>query len=202
MIANLVPWKRHDLFVEAAILLRDFRDDDGRPPTWVIAGSDLFGEHADYVAALRKRVENAGIADRFVWLEGRGAADILPGLDLLVHPAAEEPFGRVICEAMAAGVPIVACDAAGPGSILTDCLTGFLFPNVVESRKAKVPSRKSAGEGQIMAGKLAERIRFALTHPAARMAVSAAARTTVFERYAIDRVADEVAALHSLLVRA
>ncbi len=183
MIAHLVPWKRHDLFVEAAILLRDFRDAEGRPITWIIAGSDLFGEHADYVAALRKRIVDAGLAERFVWLEGRSAAEILPGLDLLVHPTDQEPFGRVICEAMAAGVPIVACDAAGPGSILEDGQTGFLF----------LPGGPRLSGPQSLATDLAERIRFALTHPNECASVAKAAKTVARERHSIDRVADEIA---------
>jgi glycosyltransferase involved in cell wall biosynthesis len=190
MIAHLVPWKRHDLFVEAAILLRDFWDAEGRPITWIIAGSDLFGEHANYVAALRKRIAAAGLAERFLWLEGRKAAEILPSLGLLVHPTDQEPFGRVICEAMAAGVPVVACDAAGPGSILTDRETGFLFSRQVEGRKSKVESRKSK-----VAAALAERIRFALTHPEERTAVAKAAQAVVRDRYSIERVSDEITAL-------
>ena len=191
MIANLVPWKRHDLFIEAASLLRDFTDAEGRPIRWVVAGSDLFGEHADSVAALRKRIAAAGLSDRFVWLEGRCAAEILPGLDLLVHPTDKEPFGRVICEAMAAGVPIVACNAAGPGSILEDGQTGFLFSRQVEGRKSKVESRKS----KVAAAALAERIRFALTHPNECAAVAKAAQAVVRDRYSIERVADEITAL-------
>lgn len=192
MVAHLVPWKRHDLFVEAAILLRDFRDAAGRPITWTIAGSDLFGEHADYVASLRRRIDEAGLTDRFVWLEGRSAADILPGLDLLVHPTAEEPFGRVICEAMAAGVPVVACDAAGPGSILEDGKTGFLFPKQVESGERTVESRHDAKA----AATIAARIRHALTHPEECASVAAAAKKIVRDRHGIERVADKISAIY------
>ncbi len=202
MVAHLVPWKRHDLFVEAAILLRDFRDVGGWPITWIIAGSDLFGEHADYVAALRKRIAAAGLGERFVWLEGCSAAEILPGLDLLVHPTDQEPFGRVICEAMAAGVPVVACNSAGPGAILLDGKTGFLFPKQVKSGKWKVVS----GKWKVVSGKsssltamalaIAERIRYALTHPSECAAVAAAAKAVVRDRYAIGRVADELTALY------
>ena len=195
MVAHLVPWKRHDLFVDAAILLRDFRDAKDRPINWMIAGSDLFGEHADYVFALRKRIADAGLADRFIWLEGRTAAEILPQLDLLVHPTAEEPFGRVICEAMAAGIPVVACDSAGPGSILSDGKTGFLFPKQVESGKWKVVSGELTPLPATAAA-IAERIRHALTHPDECAAVVAAAKTVVRDRYAVERVADELAAIY------
>ncbi len=194
MVANLVPWKRHDLFIEAAVLLRDFRDTEGRPINWVIAGCDLFGEHDDYVASLKKRIADAGLTDRFTWFEGRGAPAIFPSLDLLVHPTAEEPFGRVICEAMAAGVPVVACNSAGPGSILSDGKTGFLFPKQVENGKWKVVSGKLRPQP---AAALAERIRYALMHPDECAAVAAAAKTVVRERYAIGRVAYEITALYS-----
>jgi glycosyltransferase involved in cell wall biosynthesis len=190
MVANLVPWKRHDLFIEAAVLLRDFRDTEGRPINWVIAGCDLFGEHDDYVATLKKRIADAGLTNRFVWLEGRSATEIFPLLDLLVHPTAEEPFGRVICEAMAAGVPVVACDSAGPGSILSDGKTGFLFPKQVERRTSNVECRSA------MAVALAERIRYALTHPAECAAIAAAAKAVVRDRYAIGRVADKISAFY------
>ena len=175
--------------------LRDFRDAAGRPITWVIAGSDLFGEHADYVAALRKRIADAGLVERFVWLGGRSAAEILPDLDLLVHPTDKEPFGRVICEAMAAGVPVVACDAAGPGSILRDgqTETGFLFSLQIEGRKSKVKGQRL----KIEAAVLAERIRFALTHPVKCAAVAKAAQAIVHDRYTIKRVADEITAIYA-----
>ena len=195
MIANLVPWKRHDLFIEAAILLRDFRDAQGRPINWVIAGSDLFGEHAAYVASLKKRIDDAGLTDRFVWLEGRGPKEILPSLHLLVHPTAEEPFGRVICEAMAAGIPVVACDSAGPGSILSDGKTGFLFPKQVVSGKCKVLSGKLKPLPETAVA-VAERIRFALAHPDECAAIAAAAKVVVRDRYAIGRVAEEMAAIY------
>lgn len=190
MVAHLVPWKRHALFIEAAVLLREFRNAEGKPINWIIAGSDLFVEHADYVATLKKRIADAGLTNRFVWLEGRSATEIFPLLDLLVHPTAEEPFGRVICEAMAAGVPVVACDSAGPGSILSDGKTGFLFPKQVERRTSNVECRSA------MAVAIAERIRYALMHPGECAAVAASAKAVVRDRYAIGRVADEISALY------
>ena len=195
MIANLVPWKRHDLFIEAAVLLRDFRDALGRPISLVIAGSDLFNEHADYVSSLKKRIGDTDLTDHFVWLEGRSAAEILPTLDLLVHPTAEEPFGRVICEAMAAGVPVVACDSAGPGSILSDGKTGFLFPKQVVSGERKEVSEKLRPL-PATAVVIAERIRYALTHPDECAAVTSAAKAVVRDRYTVERVADELAAIY------
>ncbi len=187
MLAHLIPWKRHDLFIAAADQLRDFRDSNGHPITWVIAGSDLFGEHASYIASLRRAIEIAGLKDRFVWLEGRDGASILQSLGILVHPTPSEPFGRVICEAMARGVPVVACNAAGPGSILEDNVTGFLF--------APTALRDGLNRQDKTCQALADRIRFVLTHPKERSQVVQTAAQEVRARYGVDRVADNVAQL-------
>ena len=44
-------------------------------------------------------------------------ARLLPELTLLVHPARQEPLGRVLLEAAAAGVPIIATDVGGTREI-------------------------------------------------------------------------------------
>ncbi len=47
--------------------------------------------------------------------------------DLLVHTSPEEPFGLVVLEAMAANLPVLVPDAAGPGAIVEDGVNGFKF---------------------------------------------------------------------------
>jgi glycosyltransferase involved in cell wall biosynthesis len=47
--------------------------------------------------------------------------------DLLVHTCPVEPFGLVILEAMAANLPVLVGDAAGPGGIVEDGVSGFKF---------------------------------------------------------------------------
>ncbi len=41
------------------------------------------------------------------------SSELYPQLDLLLHPARQEPYGMVIAEAMAAGVPVVISDQCG-----------------------------------------------------------------------------------------
>ncbi len=182
MVAHLVPWKRHDTFIAAAARLRDFRDAFGAPITWILAGRDLFGEHKGYIGKLRRTVRDAGLESRFFWIDNHDGAEVIPALDLLVHPAEGEPFGRVVCEAMACGVPVVARDDAGPGSILEDGETGFL----VETQEAAV---------------FAERIAFVLSHQDVAGAAAGAAMAVVRDRYAVARVADEVDALYRSVAR-
>ncbi|MGD0542728.1 MAG: glycosyltransferase family 4 protein [Tepidisphaeraceae bacterium] len=47
--------------------------------------------------------------------------------DLLIHTSPEEPFGLVVLEAMAANLPVLVADAAGPGAIVEDGVNGFKF---------------------------------------------------------------------------
>jgi len=55
-------------------------------------------------------------------------ADLLPEFELLVHPARQEPFGRVLLEAAAAARPIVATNVGGTAEMLTDEAEALLVP--------------------------------------------------------------------------
>ena len=56
--------------------------------------------------------------------------DIYRDMDILLFPAEKEPFGRVITEAMSAGVLVVAADSGAIPEIITHNKDGILFANV------------------------------------------------------------------------
>lgn len=123
MIAHIVPWKRHDVFISAAALIRKQRPDT----QFVVVGRDLFGENARHMAKLEEQVQQEGLGDCFTWIKDLDAPEaILPAFDVLLHPPRQEPFGRVICEAMAARVPVVATESAGPATIIKQSVSGIL----------------------------------------------------------------------------
>jgi glycosyltransferase involved in cell wall biosynthesis len=126
MVGNLTPWKRHDLFLEVADRLLRQSPDQFR---FVIAGDDRFDDHADYVASLRRRTAAPPLAGRVHWA---GYCEDMPGImqamDILLHPASREPFGRVVVEAMAAGNPVVAVRDGGPADSVVHGQTGWLTP--------------------------------------------------------------------------
>ena len=53
----------------------------------------------------------------------------LETLDILVHASLiPEPFGQVVIEGMASGLPVVAPRAGGPAEVIEDGVTGILYP--------------------------------------------------------------------------
>jgi glycosyltransferase involved in cell wall biosynthesis len=70
---------------------------------------------------VKQQLTTGGLAGRAHFLgERRDVPDLLPELTLLVHPARQEPLGRVLLEAAACGVPIVATDVGGTREIFRD----------------------------------------------------------------------------------
>jgi len=117
MAANIVPWKRHDLFLECLAEIRA-RDAGVRG---IIVGADLFDEHLQHAAWLMERARDLGLQHALTWKAGVRRAEmaaLLAGAAVVIHPAGAEPFGRIVIEAMASATPVVAVDAAGPQEIL------------------------------------------------------------------------------------
>jgi glycosyltransferase involved in cell wall biosynthesis len=110
MLGRLAPWKGQNVFLEA--FAEAFRGTETRGR---VIGEALFGEDA-YAQGLVEQAERLGISGQ---IEFRGfREDIwseLAELDILVHCSVlPEPFGQVVLEGMAAGVPVVASNEGGP----------------------------------------------------------------------------------------
>jgi glycosyltransferase involved in cell wall biosynthesis len=123
LIGRLAPWKGQDVFLRA--FARAFPAGEERA---AVVGGALFGEDG-YAQTLPRLARNLGIAER-VDLRGHRADvwDELSQIDVLVHASVTpEPFGQVILEGMAAGVPVIAAGAGGPAEILRHEETGILY---------------------------------------------------------------------------
>ncbi|MBI3967985.1 MAG: glycosyltransferase family 4 protein, partial [Chloroflexi bacterium] len=126
--SRLTPWKGQDRFVHAAAKLAE------RFPTarFVVAGSPEAGQahQQEYFESLKRLTADLGIADR-VLFPGylSNLQDLMATMDVFVLPSVQpEPFGMVIVEAMALGVPVVATNGGGPREIVRDWETGLLVP--------------------------------------------------------------------------
>ncbi len=81
----------------------------------------------EYLSRLQAEVDRLGLAERVHFLGyRRDARALMAGVDILVSAAVQEPFGRSLIEAMAAGVPVVATRSGGPEEIVDDGVSGYL----------------------------------------------------------------------------
>jgi glycosyltransferase involved in cell wall biosynthesis len=124
MIGRIAPEKGQREFIEAA------RTVSRRHPGWrfVICGASLFADAAGVAYEAQVREAAAGLPVEFLgWRDDAGA--VLASLDLLVVPSlGREATTRVILEAFAAGVPVLASNAGGIAEVVVEGQTGFLTP--------------------------------------------------------------------------
>jgi glycosyltransferase involved in cell wall biosynthesis len=134
IVGRLAAWKGQDLFLEAFARALP----DGDTEAWVV-GQAMFGEDEWYADTLPDQAEHLGIAERVVFRGFReNVWDELAQIHVLVHCSViPEPFGQVVVEGMAAGVPVIAADSGGPAEIITDGVNGLLTaPGDVEALAA------------------------------------------------------------------
>ena len=125
IVGRLAGWKGQHIFLEAASKLVEA----GIDAQFLIAGTAMFGEDS-YVADLHSQVDRLGLQGKVQFL---GHVDpieaFLPTVSILVHASTSpEPFGQVVIEGMAAGIPVVATDGGGVKETVVHGETGLLVP--------------------------------------------------------------------------
>ncbi|MDB5076021.1 MAG: hypothetical protein JWO42_2200 [Chloroflexi bacterium] len=130
-VGQLTPWKGHIDALDAFGILR-FTHPQAH---FVIAGSSKFmGAHRRfdtklYEIQLRHRSTAPDLAGHVHMVgEIQCPTELYSAADLLVVPSWEEPFGRVVIEAMAASCPVLATNAGGIPEIVTHGVDGWLVP--------------------------------------------------------------------------
>lgn len=125
IIGQIAPWKRQEDAVEAAAKLVEEGHD---LYLWVVGEAKFRQENIEYEIALRNRVEELGIAHRVRFTGFRkDVMEICAAADLLFLCSDNEPFGRVVIEAMSQGIPVVGTRAGGVPEIIEDGENGFLY---------------------------------------------------------------------------
>ena len=177
MILGLIsPTKRTDLAVEvAARVVRevpDFKLD-------VVGSARFRDEDFALEAELHRRVEADPQLRDSVRFTGHtdDVASHLADARFLLHCRPDEPFGIVLLEAMAAGLPVVAPAGGGPLDIVQDGVTGLLYP----------PDDAAAAAAKVLE---------LLRDPDAAQRMGEAGRARVAEQFSLD---DQVSALETLL---
>ncbi len=174
MIAHLVPWKRHDVFIEMAAQIAATRPD----VHFALVGRDMLGGQKAYRKSLRQLATSRGLDAVCHWFENTyDVRDVLQSMDMLVHPPHDEPFGRVLCEAMSLCRPVIAVRHNGPAAIVEHGVNGLLveYPD---------PARFAAA------------VLHLLDNPAQAAAWGEAGRKRVVERFNILRTASQMRAVY------
>lgn len=182
MPAIFAKWKGHLQVVEA------FEQAAAELPGahLVLVGGAIYDTSAErgFAEELVKRVGRASVGgsgskltDRIHFLRHNPEPwRLYPEFDVAVHFSTRpEPFGRVVAEALASGVPVIAARAGGPMEIVDEGKTGWLVePNDVRALAATMVSA----------------MRAAATDAGAQM--RRAARETIETRFTAERYAAEV----------
>ena len=172
LISNLkVPRKRPDTFIRIAGRLNE----EG-----VQAAYPVVGElRPDRLRKLEDIAESAGCRDRIIFAGSQTPASAwIAACDVVIAPAVDEAFGRVLVEAAMLGVPVVAADDGGHREIIDDGRTGFLF----------------APDDIRIAAQATRRL---LTDRCLRDRIAAAASAAARRRFSVDTHADRVTELYA-----
>ncbi len=123
LVGRLQSWKGQDRILRAQAILRE----RGVPFHLLIVGGDSYGLSPEYAASLSSLVDELGLAGAVTMTgEVPDAGPYVERMDALVNASDPEPFGIVLLEAMARGVPVLAVDSGGPGDFIDDGQTGVL----------------------------------------------------------------------------
>jgi glycosyltransferase involved in cell wall biosynthesis len=130
VVGQITPWKGQLDAIRALALLRD------RFPAahLLLVGEVKFArrstryDNVAYAAELRSEIGRQDLWDRVQLLGERSdLPDVMSAMDVLLVPSWEEPFGRVVIEAMALGVAVIATSVGGTVEIITDGVDGLLL---------------------------------------------------------------------------
>lgn len=170
MVAHIVPWKRHDIFIHMAGIMARER----KHAQFVIVGGDMFGEHKDWIGELMELRDKLALKDRLLFAGVRDdIATVMNAIDILVHPTPTEPFGRAIVEAMAVGKAVIAINAFGPAELISDGINGLLVDSPTPEALAQAAIRL-------------------IDDPQLRKSIGSAARMFVAERLSPPHHADAI----------
>jgi glycosyltransferase involved in cell wall biosynthesis len=127
LVATMARWKGHDVFLHALALLPV-----DLPIRGYVIGGAIYSTDGSQrtIEELGVLASSLGIAEKVGFtgfLENPAAA--MRSLDICVHASTQpEPFGRVIVEAMAVGLPVIASRGGGADELIEEGKTALAFP--------------------------------------------------------------------------
>lgn len=181
-VGRLVAEKGLDTLLAALSHLKQTSGDNlANPVSLLIVGG------GPYRAVLERQVRDECLGDSVTFTSARApaqVAELMRQMDVLVLPSRrtsvwKEQFGRVLVEAMACKVPVVASDSGAIPEVVGEA--GLLFP-----------------EGDAVA--LASCLRRLMESPALRQGLAAQGYTRTMSLYTQERIADQTAQFYRHMI--
>jgi L-malate glycosyltransferase len=129
LVGQITPWKGQDTAIRALAHARRAQPD----LRLLLVGSTKFTTRATrydnqaYLHHLHALVAELGLEDRVIFAgETTDVPAVLAAADFALVPSTEEPFGRVVTEAMAMRLPVIATRVGGPREIIREGRDGLL----------------------------------------------------------------------------
>ena len=143
---------------------------------------------ADYDLSLAKEISALGLDAHVTLIRGLETSDpelvnAYHGADLFLLPSVHEPFGIVILEAWAAGLPVAASNVGGVPSFVSDGENGCLFPS---------------GDLAALVGVVRELI----ANPDRRRKIADAGKKKAAEEFGWDRITQRLVGIYEEAIRA
>ncbi len=123
IVGRLCSWKGQHHVVRAIALLRE----RGLDVHGLIVGGNAYDFEPDYEPRLRALAAELRLDDHVTFTGQVPDGTVhMQLMDVMANASDHEPFGIVLLEAMALGVPVVAVAAGGPAEIVEDGESGLL----------------------------------------------------------------------------
>ena len=124
LIGRIDVSKRLEDLIETAFLLKDYQ-----AFRWVIAGSADWSADKNLPEKIDALIAKRGLQDVVFRIGYRSdVGQVMNSLDVLMFPAQNEAFGRVLIEAMACAKPVIAARSGAVTEIIKDGETGYIVP--------------------------------------------------------------------------
>jgi glycosyltransferase involved in cell wall biosynthesis len=170
IVGRLQPWKGQHRFICALDELRK----RGHDVHGLIVGGDAWNLSPDYEPYLRRLTSELNMNEAITFTgQVTDGAGFISAMDVLVNASMPEPFGIVLIEAMALGVPVVAVDVGGPAEIIESDRSGLLVPESTP-------------------GALADALEQLIEDPVRRRQLGDGARERYLDRFTAKRMAESL----------